>query len=187
VVDEDGCEVRGNAGRGEIYVRHPGAMMEYLHNEEGNHACREQGWFKTGDIGYCQDGKWYIVDRAKEMIKVRAWQVSPAEIEACVTSHPNVRDAAVVGFARDEDAGERPIAFVKSTLPNDHSQRLADDIMAIVRRNLASYKALDAVVFVETIPRTTSGKVLRRSLRELLRSNKSVDAGRTVDRQSSHE
>ena len=140
-------------------------MTKYLTNPEttlGGLACE---WFRTGDIGYCEDGKWYIVDRAKDMIKVRAWQVSPAELEACIMNHSSVKDVAVIGVESDEDSGERPVAFVQTEERKECDDRLALDIMAMVKRSLASYKALAAVVFVNSIPRTASGKIMRRLLR----------------------
>lgn len=100
------------------------------------------------------------------MIKVRAWSVSPAEIEACILMHPEVLDVAVVGIIAGSEIDETPIAFVVAVGSQKDRMPLEQSIRAIVDQNLASYKAIGRVVFVDFIPRTASGKALRRLLKE---------------------
>lgn len=100
------------------------------------------------------------------MIKVRGWQVSPAEIEACILMHPEVLDIAVVGIVADLEIDETPVAFAVAKGFQKDRTTLEQDIKAVVDQNLASYKAIGRVVFVDVIPRTVSGKVLRRILKE---------------------
>ncbi|KAL9112716.1 MAG: hypothetical protein Q9227_003019 [Pyrenula ochraceoflavens] len=166
IVDCDGIEIQNQSQQGEIIVKSPGTMLCYGGNTPETAAAKAGEWFRTGDIGYCKDDKWYIVDRAKDMIKVRAWQVSPAEVEACILQHPKILDAAVVGVPTDVENGETPVAFVVAQDPQVDLEILEGDIRAAVKQKLASYKAIGRVVFVDQIPRTGSGKILRRILRE---------------------
>jgi long-chain acyl-CoA synthetase len=118
-------------------------------------------WYRTGDVGYLDTGGWLrITDRAKEMIKVRGFQVAPAEIEAVLHAHPAVEDCAVFGIPDGVD-GESVVAAVATRSPVD-----AAELSARVGERLASYKRLSRVVFVPEIPRLPSGKVLRRVLKE---------------------
>ena len=171
VVDETGRELQEPGAKGEIWVHHRGMMMGYLDDAAATKSCTKDGWFKTGDVGYCIAERWFVVDRSKEMIKVRAWSVSPAEIEACILSHKDVEDAAVVGVPGTEDGGEMPIVFVISSVPAPRRQQLAEEVKAKVRKELASYKSLGEVIFVESIPRTAGGKILRRVLKEQYQDN----------------
>jgi acyl-CoA synthetase (AMP-forming)/AMP-acid ligase II len=119
------------------------------------------GWLRTGDIGYADhDGDFFIVDRVKELIKYKAYQVAPAEVEAVLLSHPAVADAAVVP-SPDEEAGEVPKAFV--VLKDDAS---AEELMAFVAARVAPYKKVRRVEFLEAIPKSATGKILRRVLVE---------------------
>jgi acyl-CoA synthetase (AMP-forming)/AMP-acid ligase II len=119
------------------------------------------GWYRTGDVGYLDDGGWLrITDRLKEMIKVKGFQVAPAEIEAVLHDHPAVRDCAVFGVP-DSANGEAVIAAVSTTHVIE-----ADELVALVGHRLAHYKRLRGVVFLDDIPRLPSGKVLRRVLKE---------------------
>lgn len=135
---------------------------------------------KTGDIAYTRKGKVYIIDRAKDLIKVRGWQVAPAEIEAILLTHPSIVNAAVVGVPVPEGDGEIPRAFIelKPKLFPEHvatSYGAADEeevteelVKGYVKERLARYKWLDGgVKFVEIIPRNASGKVLKVKLREM--------------------
>ena len=125
----------------------------------------DDGWYRTGDIGYLDaDGRLYITDRAKEMIKVRGFQIAPAEIEAVLLGHCAVADCAVFGVPDAAD-GEAVIAAVARS-----GQVAADELAALVSARLASYKRLSKVVFVPEIPRLPSGKVLRRVLKEQVMS-----------------
>lgn len=145
---------------GEIQARAESLMAGYLPAE----ATREvlcDGWYRTGDIGYLDADGWLrITDRSKEMIKVRGFQVAPAEIETVLHEHPAVQDCAVFGIPDGAD-GELVVAAVAIRAPVD-----ASELTARVGERLASYKRLSRVVFVPEIPRLPSGKVLRRVLKE---------------------
>jgi long-chain acyl-CoA synthetase len=145
---------------GEIQARSDSLMVGYLPCE----ATREvlcDGWYRTGDVGYLDAGGWLrITDRSKEMIKVRGFQVAPAEIEAVLHSHPAVEDCAVFGIPDGAD-GESVVAAIATREPVD-----AAELTALVGERLASYKRLSRVEFVPEIPRLPSGKVLRRVLKE---------------------
>lgn len=145
---------------GEIQARAESLMAGYLPGE----ATREvlcDGWYRTGDIGYLDAEGWLrITDRSKEMIKVRGFQVAPAEIETVLHEHPAVDDCAVFGIPDGAD-GELVVAAVAASEPVN-----ADELTARVGERLASYKRLSRVVFVSEIPRLPSGKVLRRVLKE---------------------
>ena len=162
LVGEDGEDV-ADGETGELWVRGPQVMKGYLNNERATReTLTEDGWLRTGDLARADaEGHFYLVDRLKELIKVKGFQVPPAELEALVVSHPAVADVAVIGVP-DEQAGERPKAFV--VLKPDASLS-ADEIKAFVAGHVATYKHLSEVVFVDTIPKSASGKILRRVLR----------------------
>ena len=125
------------------------------------------GWMRTGDIGYFDsDGCVFLVDRLKELIKYNALQVAPAELEDIILSHSAVLDAAVVG-APDPAAGEIPMAFVvrKEGLSLD-----AEELMQYVAARVAPHKKIRAVEFIQAIPRSPSGKILRRVLKDRVRA-----------------
>jgi acyl-CoA synthetase (AMP-forming)/AMP-acid ligase II len=145
---------------GEIQVRSNSMMAGYLPAAATEDAFCD-GWYRTGDVGYLDDGGWLrITDRLKEMIKVKGFQVAPAEIEAVLHDHPAVRDCAVFGVP-DSANGEAVIAAVSTTHVIE-----ADELVALVGHRLAHYKRLRGVVFLDDIPRLPSGKVLRRVLKE---------------------
>ncbi len=148
------------AADGEIQVRSESAMVGYL-PEENTAAAFDDGWYRTGDIGQLDDEGWLrITDRLKEMIKVRGFQVAPAEVEAVLHGHPAVTDCAVFGVPDDAD-GEAVIAAVTVTGPVPEQE-----LIELVGQRLSSYKRPRRVVFVDAIPRLPSGKVLRRVLRD---------------------
>ncbi|MES2968042.1 MAG: AMP-binding protein [Pseudomonadota bacterium] len=151
---------------GEVWVRGPQVMKGYLNNPDATaRSLDADGWLKTGDLAvYDADGFLYIRDRLKELIKVKGFQVAPAEVEAELLGHASVSDAAVIGQP-DDEAGEVPVAFVVTTGPQD-----AEAILAHLRGTLASYKVPRAVHFVDAIPKSASGKILRRVLRDRLAS-----------------
>jgi acyl-CoA synthetase (AMP-forming)/AMP-acid ligase II len=156
---EDGTPV-GTGEVGEIQARSGSVMAGYLPDEATAQAFSD-GWYRTGDVGYLDTDGWLrITDRAKEMIKVRGFQVAPAEIEAVLHGHPLVDDCAVFGVD-DEADGEAVVAAVET-----HGVVDPDDLIALVADRLASYKQLSRVVVVPEIPRLPSGKVLRRVLKE---------------------
>lgn len=147
---------------GELWIRGPQVMRGYLNNPEATAAMLDgDGWLHTGDIGHVdRDGYFTIVDRLKELIKYKGFQVAPAELEAVLRSHPAVADAAVVPLA-DDECGEVPKAFV--VLKGDASPA---DLMAYVAERVAPYKKVRAVEIIDVIPKSASGKILRRMLRE---------------------
>jgi long-chain acyl-CoA synthetase len=156
---DDGRPVRpGTAG--EIQARSESLMAGYLPAEATADAF-DRGWYRTGDIGHLDPDGWLrITDRSKEMIKVRGFQVAPAEIEAVLHGHPAVADCAVFGVPDPAD-GEAVVAAVAPAGPV-----AAGELIALVGDRLAAYKQLRRVVFVAEIPRLPSGKVLRRVLKE---------------------
>ena len=136
----------------------------YLNNPEATaYTIDDDGWLHTGDVGFIdEDGHLTIVDRVKELIKFKGFQVAPAELEALLLTHPAIADAAVIGVP-DDEAGERPRAFIVLKPGQDAS---ADQITAFTAEHLATYKVVHDIVFTEEIPKSASGKILRRMLRD---------------------
>ena len=148
---------------GEVWIRGPQVMKGYLNNPEATAATiDEDGWLHTGDIGHFDsDGFLYVVDRLKELIKYKGFQVPPAELEGILLSHPAISDAAVIGIP-DVEAGEIPKAFVVVSAGSDLT---AQAVMEYVASHVASYKKVREVEFIDAIPKSASGKILRRELR----------------------
>lgn len=164
VVSLETGEPVGAGEVGEIQARSASLMAGYLPAEATSDAVRD-GWYRTGDVGWLDTGGWLrITDRLKEMIKVRGFQVAPAEIETVLHAHPAVKDCAVFGIP-DGLNGEAVVAAVAASEPID-AEAVATELTARVGERLASYKHLSRVVFVPDIPRLPSGKVLRRVLKE---------------------
>jgi long-chain acyl-CoA synthetase len=164
VVDiETGQRVLGPGEIGEICIRGPQIMQGYWKAPEATAAALREGWYYSGDIG-CVDerGYLYIRDRKKEMIKFKGFGIAPAEIEALLLEHPAVADAAVIGKPHPE-AGEIPKAFV---VRKPGQPLTAADVVAFVKGRLANYKVPGEVEFIDAIPKTPSGKILRRVLKE---------------------
>ena len=154
----------GVGERGELLLRGPNIMKGYLNNPEATAATIDDGgWLHTGDVATVDaDGVYSIVDRVKELIKYKGFQVAPAELEALLLTHDAVDDVAVVG-SPDEEAGEVPKAFV---VPRGDGEDLsADEVMDFVAGRVAPHKKVRAVEFVEAIPKSASGKILRKDLR----------------------
>ncbi|MGZ8848514.1 MAG: AMP-binding protein, partial [Pyrinomonadaceae bacterium] len=147
---------------GEVCVRGPQIMKGYLNNPEATASTIDSdGWLHTGDIGYADEaGHFYIVDRVKELIKYKGFQIAPAELEAILLSHPAVVDAAVIP-CNDDEAGEVPKAFVVL-----RSEASAEELMKFVAAQVAPHKKIRSVEFLEQIPKSPSGKILRRVLVE---------------------
>ncbi len=169
IVDADGKDL-GADEEGELLVKGPQVMLGYLNNDKATReTIDEDGWLHTGDIARIDsDGYMSIVDRVKELIKFKGFQVAPAELEALIATHASVLDVAVIGMP-DEEAGELPKAFVVLKPDTDqevHSTTSAEDIRAFVKPHVASYKQVHDVEFVDTIPKSASGKILRRLLRD---------------------
>ncbi len=145
---------------GEIQVRSPSLMAGYL-PPQANHDAQQDGWYRTGDVGILDEDGWIVLtDRAKEMIKVRGFQVAPAEVESVLHRHRAVADCAVFGVYDSVD-GERIVAAVATT-----ETVTQQELIALVERELATYKRPREVIVVDEIPRLPSGKVLRRLLKE---------------------
>jgi acyl-CoA synthetase (AMP-forming)/AMP-acid ligase II len=169
-VDPDTGRDLGAGERGELLVRGPQVMKGYLNRPDASAEILDaDGWLATGDLGYVdEDGNVFVVDRLKDLIKVSAYQVAPAELEALLVAHPRVADAAVVRRP-DERHGEVPVAAV---VPRGMAGEVdAEGIMAWVAERVAPHKRLRAVRFVDEIPRTPTGKLLRRLLTERGRQN----------------
>jgi 4-coumarate--CoA ligase len=149
---------------GELCVRGPQVMAGYLNNQAATEATIDRdGWLHTGDIAHIdEDGHVWIVDRLKELIKYKGFQVAPAELEALLLTHPAVADAAVVGKL-DEEAGELPIAFV---VLRPNAEVSEEDIATFIAGQVATYKQLREVHFIDAVPKSASGKILRRVLRD---------------------
>ena len=156
--------------RGELLIRGPQVMQGYLNHPEATaQAIDADGWLHTGDVCYAdEDGFFFIVDRLKEFIKYKGYQVAPAELEALLLTHPSVGDAAVIPAA-DESAGEIPKAFIVMK-----QACTAVELMEFVASRVAPYKKVRAVEFIEKIPKSASGKILRRELIALERSRAAV-------------
>ena len=153
--------------RGELYLRGPTIFTGYFENETANkESFDSEGFFKSGDVAYySQDSKWYIVDRKKEMIKVRGFQVAPPELEAVLLGHPEIIDAAVIGVTLLGSEEEHPRAYV--VVRSKTKQPSEDDIKGFLAEKLVKYKWLTGgVKFVEAIPKNASGKILKKTLRE---------------------
>jgi acyl-CoA synthetase (AMP-forming)/AMP-acid ligase II len=168
IVDSSSGDALGAGAEGEICVRGPQVMKGYLNRPEATATTVDaEGWLHTGDVGYVdEDGQLFIVDRVKELIKYKGFQVAPAELEAILLAHPSVADAALIP-SPDEEAGEIPKAFV--VLRGEAS---AEELMSYVASRVAPHKKIRKLEFIEQIPRSASGKILRRVLVERERSHK---------------
>jgi acyl-CoA synthetase (AMP-forming)/AMP-acid ligase II len=162
VVDVLTQQPLGPNQEGEVWVRGPQVMAGYLNNPQATRQTVDgDGWLHTGDIGRAdEEGHFTIVDRLKELIKVKGFQVAPAELEALLLTHPAVADCAVIGIP-DEEAGEVPKAFVVR-----RGETSAEEIGAFVAEHVASYKRVRYFEFIDQIPKSASGKILRRMLVE---------------------
>ncbi len=173
IIDLETGAMLGPKSEGEVCVRGPQVMKGYLNRPEATAATIDsQGWLHTGDIGYADDdGHFFIVDRAKELIKYKGFQVPPAELEAVLLTHPCVSDAAVIPCP-DDEAGEIPKAFVvlrEETTP--------EELMNFVAERVAPHKRIRLLEFIDKIPKSPSGKILRRVLVQSEREKrKTVDA-----------
>ena len=147
--------------RGELHVRGPNVMLGYLGNAQATRATvDEDGWLRTGDIAHADaDGWTWVVDRLKELIKVSGFQVAPAELEALLIEHPAVADACVIGVP-DAEKGEVPKGFVVLRDPAATTAEIA----AFVEARVAPHKRLRALEVLDAIPKSPSGKILRRVL-----------------------
>ncbi len=165
IVDAETGADAGVGERGELLVRGPQVMRGYLNNPEATaETLDSDGWLHTGDVAVIDDEDHVsIVDRIKELIKYKGWQVPPAELEAVLVTHPAVSDAAVIGIP-DEEAGELPKAFI--TLAPGAEAPTLEDLQDHVGEHLATYKQVRVLEVLDAIPKSASGKILRRELRD---------------------
>jgi long-chain acyl-CoA synthetase len=153
---------------GELIMRGPQFMLGYWKDPQATATVLHDGWFWSGDIVTRDaDDFFYVVDRRKEMIKYKGFPIAPAEVEALLLEHPSVRDCGVVGRA-DPAAGEIPVAFVVLREGSVASKKLEEDLCGFVAERLTTYKQPRQIHFVDALPRTPSGKILRRELRKIL-------------------
>ncbi|XP_026382086.1 4-coumarate--CoA ligase 2-like [Papaver somniferum] len=172
VIDIDTGLTLGHNQSGEICIRGPQIMRGYLNDVDATASTIDvEGWLHTGDIGFVdEDEEVFIIDRIKEMIKFRGFQVAPAELEAVLSSHPLVADAAVVAQKDDID-GEIPVAFI---VQSDGFELTEATVKEHVSKQVVFYKRLHKVFFIPTIPRSPSGKILRKDLKAILDSSSGI-------------
>jgi acyl-CoA synthetase (AMP-forming)/AMP-acid ligase II len=165
IIDPVTLEDMAEGEDGEVWVRGPQVMKGYLGNPKATlETITEDGWLRTGDIAHFDgDGYLFITDRLKELIKYKGFQVAPAELEAELLTHPAIADVAVIGKPNGE-AGELPMAFIVAK--RDYPTPTLNEIQDYLDHRLAHYKQIHALELVEEIPKSASGKILRRILRE---------------------
>lgn len=164
-----------SGGRGEIWVRGPNTMLGYRNNPEATRATIDQeGWLHTGDIAVVDhEENFFVVDRMKELIKYKGFQVAPAELEAILLTHPKILDAAVIGVEDPEQATEVPLAFVVKG--QDNKDLTAKDVVDFVSAKVAAHKKLrGGVRFIDAIPKSAAGKILRKDLRVLQKEQEQI-------------
>ena len=167
VIDEAGSEVLPGEP-GELVMRGPQFMLGYWEEPEATAAVLRDGWYWSGDIVSRDEAEfYYVLDRRKEMIKYKGFAVAPAEVEALLLEHPAVRDCGVVARA-DACTGEIPVAFVVLREAFAESKKLEEELCEFVAQRLTPYKQPREIRFVDTVPRTASGKILRRELKKVL-------------------
>lgn len=165
VIDPDTGKALGPNQRGEMCFKGSAVMRGYIRNQAATRETIDaDGWLHTGDIGYYDERhEWFIVDRLKELIKYKGFQVPPAEIEALLLTHPNINDAAVIGIP-DDEAGELPLAFV---VRKPGTKLTEKDVIDFVAKTASPAKRLHGgVKFIDAIPKNPTGKILRRVLRD---------------------
>ncbi len=163
--DEIPLPAEGLSAPGELWVKGPNVMLGYLNNDQATaDTIDADGFLHTGDMAQVDPtGCVYIVDRLKELIKYKGYQVPPAELEALLLTHPKIADTAVVGVIEEETGEEIPKAFVVSQPDSGLS---ADEVIEFVASKVAPHKKVRAVEFIEAIPKSASGKILRKDLRK---------------------
>ncbi|KAK3150392.1 hypothetical protein QOZ80_3AG0232590 [Eleusine coracana subsp. coracana] len=168
IVDPDSGEALPVNRTGELWLRGPYVMKGYFKNTEATQSTvTPDGWLKTGDLCYIdEDGYLFVVDRLKELIKYKGYQVPPAELEALLLTHPEITDVAVIPFP-DREVGQFPMAYVVRKKGSNLSDR---EVMEFVAKQVAPYKKVRKVAFVTDIPKNASGKILRKDLIKLATS-----------------
>ncbi|KAL0755225.1 PREDICTED: 4-coumarate--CoA ligase-like 5 isoform X1 [Brassica oleracea var. oleracea] len=169
IVDPVTGRVLGPNRTGELWLKGPSIMKGYFSNEEATSSTLDsEGWLRTGDLCYIdEDGFIFVVDRLKELIKYKGYQVPPAELEALLLTHPEIADAAVIPFP-DREVGQFPMAYVVRKAGSLLSEK---SVMEFVAKQVAPYKRVRKVAFVSSIPKNPSGKILRKDLIKLATSN----------------
>ncbi|KAL1564953.1 4-coumarate--CoA ligase [Salvia divinorum] len=164
IVDSDTMKRLSPFQKGEIWIKGPLVMKGYLNNHKATaEIVDEDEWLHTGDVGYFDDeGRLYLVDRVKDLIKYKGYQVAPSELEELLLTHPEIVDAAVIGLD-DAEAGEIPIAYV---LRSSMSSLTTQQVQQFIAKQVAPFKRLRRVVFTREIPRSPIGKILRKVLRQ---------------------
>ncbi|KAL9024602.1 MAG: hypothetical protein Q9196_006398 [Gyalolechia fulgens] len=174
LMSAEGNEITGYDQPGELVVKSPSVVLGYLNNEKADRETFQDGWMRTGDVAVIRKSPTgtehcFIVDRLKELIKVKGMQVAPAELEAHLLTHPAVADCAVIPVP-DEAAGELPKAFVVKSASvglEENDGMIMRDIQKHVENHKARHKWLKGgVSFISEIPKSPSGKILRRVLKE---------------------
>ncbi|CAM8935850.1 unnamed protein product [Rhodiola kirilowii] len=171
IVDPESGKFLGVNETGELWLRGPFIMKGYIGNVEATSSTLDkEGWLRTGDLGYFdEDGFLFVVDRLKELIKYKGYQVPPAELEALLLTHPEVEDAAVIPFP-DEEVGQFPMAYIVRK-PGSNLSETA--VMEFVAKQVAPYKRVRRVAFISAVPKNPSGKILRKDLIKLATSTAS--------------
>ena len=154
----------GPGERGELWIRGPQVMKGYLNNTEATaETIDDEGWLHTGDVAVIDAaGRYTVVDRVKELIKYKGYQVAPAELEAVLVGHPDIADAAVIGVKDEESGEELPKAFVVRTPGSELSE---DAVMDFIAAKVAPHKKIRLVEFIDQVPKSAAGKILRKDLK----------------------
>ncbi|KFK44167.1 hypothetical protein AALP_AA1G223400 [Arabis alpina] len=169
IVDPVTGQILGPKHTGELWLKGPTIMKGYFSNEEATSSTLDsEGWLRTGDLCYIdEDGFIFVVDRLKELIKYKGYQVPPAELEALLLTHPEIADAAVIPFP-DREVGQFPMAYVVRKTGSSLSEK---SIMEFVAKQVAPYKRIRKVAFISSVPKNPSGKILRKDLIKLATAN----------------
>ncbi|XP_072986674.1 4-coumarate--CoA ligase-like 4 [Typha latifolia] len=169
IVDPDSGKALAVKQTGELWIRGPYIMKGYFKNQEATRSTLESdGWLRTGDLCYIdEDGYLFVVDRLKELIKYKGYQVPPAELEALLLTHPDIADVAVIPFP-DKEVGQFPMAYV---VRKTGSKLSGNEVIKFVEKQVAPYKKVRRVAFVSAVPKNASGKILRKDLIKLATSN----------------
>ncbi|KAL8059341.1 hypothetical protein ABFX02_03G080200 [Erythranthe guttata] len=165
IVDPETGEALSENRTGELWLKGPSIMKGYFSNEEATASTLDsEGWLRTGDLCYIdEDGFIFVVDRLKELIKYKGYQVPPAELEALLLTHPEISDAAVIPYP-DKDVGQFPMAYVVRKAGSAISE---SGVMDFIAKQVAPYKRIRRVAFVASVPKNPSGKILRKDLIKL--------------------
>ncbi|KAI9083383.1 hypothetical protein K1719_034597 [Acacia pycnantha] len=146
-------------------------MTGYVGDAEADSSIFVDGWLRTGDLCYFDhQGYLYVVDRLKELIKYKGYQIAPAELENLLQSHPQIQDAAVIPYP-DEEAGQVPMAFV---VRQPNSSLSEADVVDFVAKQVSPYKKIRRVLFVSSIPKNAAGKILRKELSKTVLHHQSI-------------